>query len=91
MFRTINQRFHTIAGLLVFLFCLNYVQIAYFINKESSIAAQGEEIINIRVWWSHGDKEYITRKRLTIRKELFPVVMKTMYATGRVLKAEVHR
>lgn len=47
MFRTINQRFYTIAGVLVFLFCLNYVQIAYFINKESSIAAQGEEIISI--------------------------------------------
>ena len=47
MFRTINQRFYTIAGVLVFLFCLNYVQIAYFINKESSIAAQGEEIITI--------------------------------------------
>ena len=47
MFRTINQRFYTIAAVLVFLFCLNYVQIAYFINKESSIAAQGEEIITI--------------------------------------------
>lgn len=47
MFRTINQRFYTIAGVLVFLFCLNYVQLAYFINKESRIAAQGEDIIEI--------------------------------------------
>jgi len=47
MFRTINQRFYTIAGVLVFLFCLNYVQLAYFINEESGIAAQGEDIIDI--------------------------------------------
>ena len=47
MFRTINQRFYTIAGVLVFLFCLNYVQLAYFINEESDIAAQGEDIIDI--------------------------------------------
>ena len=47
MFRTINQRFYTIAGVLVFLFCLNYVQLAYFINKESDIAARGEDIIGI--------------------------------------------
>ena len=47
MFRTINQRFYTIAGVLVFLFCLNYVQLAYFINKESRIAAQGENIIDL--------------------------------------------
>ena len=47
MFRTINQRFYTIAGVLVFLFCLNYVQLAYFINEESRIAAQGEDIIDI--------------------------------------------
>jgi|GEM_PF-3802104 len=47
MFRTINQRFYTIAGVLVFLFCLNYVQLAYFINEESNIAAQGEDIIDI--------------------------------------------
>ena len=45
MFRTINQKFYTIAGSLVFLFCLNYVQLAYFINEESRIARQGEEII----------------------------------------------
>ena len=47
MFRTINQRFYTIAGVLVFLFCLNYVQLAYFINKETDIAARGEDIIGI--------------------------------------------
>ncbi len=47
MFRTINQRFYTIAAVLVFLFCLNYVQLAYFINKESRIAAQGEDMIDI--------------------------------------------
>lgn len=46
MFRTINQKFYTIAGSLVFLFCLNYLQLAYFINEESSIATQGEEIID---------------------------------------------
>jgi signal transduction histidine kinase len=47
MFRTINQRFYTIAGVLVFLFCLNYAQLAYFINQESRIAAQGESIIDL--------------------------------------------
>ncbi len=47
MFRTINQRFYTIAVVLVFLFCLNYVQLAYFINEESRIAAQGEDMIDI--------------------------------------------
>lgn len=47
MFRTINQRFYTIAGVLVFLFCFNYVQLAYFINEETRIAAQGEDIIDI--------------------------------------------
>ena len=47
MFRTINQRFYTIAGVLVFLFCLNYAQLAYFINEESRIAAQGENIIDL--------------------------------------------
>ena len=47
MFRTINQRFRTIAAVLVFLFCLNYAQLAYFINKESRIAEQGEDIIDI--------------------------------------------
>jgi len=47
MFRTINQRFYTIAGVLVLLFCINYVQLAYFINEESRIAAQGEDMIDI--------------------------------------------
>ena len=47
MFRTINQRFYTIAVVLVFLFCLNYVQLAYFIKKESRIAARGEDIIDL--------------------------------------------
>jgi signal transduction histidine kinase len=45
MFRTINQRFYTIAGFLIFLFCLNYFQLAYFIDKESRIAAQGQDIV----------------------------------------------
>jgi signal transduction histidine kinase len=47
MFRTINQRFYTIAGVLVFLFCINYVQLADFIKKESRIAARGEDIIDL--------------------------------------------
>lgn len=46
MFRTINQKFYTIAGSLVFLFCINYFQLAYFINEESRIATQGEDIID---------------------------------------------
>ena len=47
MFRTINQKFYTIAGALVILFCIGYVQVAYFINQQSRIAAQGEDIIGI--------------------------------------------
>lgn len=47
MFRTINQKFYTIASVLVFLFCLSYIQVAYFINQQSHIAAQGEEIIGL--------------------------------------------
>jgi len=47
MFRTINQKFYTIAGVLVFLFCIGYIQVAYFINQQARIAAQGEEIIGI--------------------------------------------
>ncbi len=47
MFRTINQKFYLIATVLVFLFCLGYVQVAYFINQQSRIAAQGENIIGI--------------------------------------------
>ena len=44
MFRTINQKFYTIAGVVVVLFCLSYVQVAYFINQQSRMAAQGEDI-----------------------------------------------
>lgn len=47
MFRTINQKFYTIASVLVFLFCLSYIQVAYFINQQSRIAAQGEEIVGL--------------------------------------------
>ncbi len=47
MFRTINQKFYTIAGVLVVLFCLSYVQVAYFINQQSRMAAQGEQIIGV--------------------------------------------
>jgi signal transduction histidine kinase len=46
MFRTINQKFYTIAGALVLLFCINYIQLALFINKEARIATQGADIIN---------------------------------------------
>ncbi len=47
MFRTINQKFYTIAGVLILLFCFGYIQVAYFINQQARIAAQGEEIIGI--------------------------------------------
>ncbi|WP_372682103.1 ATP-binding protein [Desulfosarcina sp.] len=47
MFRTINQKFYTIAGVLVVLFCLSYVQVAYFINQQTRMAAQGEQIIGV--------------------------------------------
>ena len=47
MFRTINQKFYSIAGVLVFLFCFGYAQVAYFINQQTSSAAQVEEIIGI--------------------------------------------
>ena len=47
MFRTINQKFYTIAGVLVLLFCLSYVQVVYFINQQSRMAAQGEQIIGV--------------------------------------------
>ena len=47
MFRTINQKFYTIAGVLVVLFCLSYVQVAYFINQQSRMAAHGEQIIGV--------------------------------------------
>ena len=47
MMRSINQKFYTIAGVLVFLFCLGYIQVAYFINQQSRIAAQGEGIVSM--------------------------------------------
>ena len=47
MFRTINQKFYTIAGVLVLLFCLSYVQVAYFINQQSRMATQGEQILGV--------------------------------------------
>jgi signal transduction histidine kinase len=47
MLRTINQKFYTIAGLLIFLFFLAYVEVAFFLNQQSKAAEHSKQAVQI--------------------------------------------
>ncbi|WP_373500333.1 ATP-binding protein [Desulfococcus sp.] len=47
MFRTINQKFYGILGLLAILFSIGYAEMAYFLHKQSRVAAQGQRIVRV--------------------------------------------
>lgn len=47
MFHTINRKFYTISGLLIFLFALGYAQLAFFLHEQSQSAIRGEEVMFI--------------------------------------------
>lgn len=47
---------------------------------------KGSKVIDIRIWNMFGDKEYITRKGLTIRTELLPKLKEAILAVEKALR-----
>ena len=47
MFRTIHRKFYGILGLLAVMFCIGYAEMAYFLQKQTQAADQGERIVRV--------------------------------------------